>query len=661
MKKIFALFLLGAGLLFGSCSRFQSSGGGAAAQVVVQEGHNGSVWQLSFSADGKYLLSADSDCVKIWEYQSGRLLRTLMKRHSDERDSDISPDGSLCAFINSDGAVELCSLWTGESEVLDSELYAEFEHYYVQFAPDGSYLAVSDFLNVRVYDVKTRKRLGVFSFDEYQQFTDMRFIPGTSAVALLASPFPKEGHTLDRLLIMSVTGLGITKVFDLGSYTRGIAVSPDGSCIATVNKDGEVVLVDLTTWELDRELSVDPPARQVMFSQGGRRLFVFSDGSDTLGVYDLKKRRKLPFAGHSSAEIVAFSPNKKEYVVGCWNKIEVRSSATGELVRTIAGTSDFQNVQFFPQHDMIFVSSGMFYENCLLFDSDFNDVTALMKKTGGSYGHSLSDFDILECDKAAMEGETWAVYASRLDSDSTREKLFDIQEFSGGPTLIQGSGSPYIGLRKDHNVFVYKRDGEFVGTYETDGDYYSTGEYVSPAGTYLVSDTFFGTSYILNLETHEILTTQGFNIVFSPDDRYAAMSDNDEAGSIVVYDTATWQIVKTFQGYGKSCFSNTGAYFLTWDNDFVNVYDFAAEKRLRRVRTGSGSGQDLLFTADDSKFVLLNYSKVLRCYSVDTGELLLSVVGDMERNWLSYTPSGTATGSAGEKKRFVYDGRTASK
>ena len=108
---------------------------------LATERHLGQVAQLVFSADGKTLVTGDTDkFIKIWDVATAKEQATLLGHWAGIARVDISPDGRTVASSSDDGSVRLWNVAT-RREV--ARFAGHGVMYQVTFSPDGSALLLT--------------------------------------------------------------------------------------------------------------------------------------------------------------------------------------------------------------------------------------------------------------------------------------------------------------------------------------------------------------------------------------------------------------------------------------------------------------------------------------------------------------------------------------
>ena len=117
------------------------------AELVVQNPHAGSILSLAISPDNRMVASSGDDgMAKLWDVETGRLLRDLMQNQYFLHSVAFSPNGKILATGSGDHTVQLWRVESGEKlKVLDGHVHAVKG---LAFSPDGRFLASGS----RAYD-----------------------------------------------------------------------------------------------------------------------------------------------------------------------------------------------------------------------------------------------------------------------------------------------------------------------------------------------------------------------------------------------------------------------------------------------------------------------------------------------------------------------------
>ena len=130
----------------------QIAGGGSSNPIVVQlnehkfvdvlSGYEGTVLSLSFSNDGKKIVTASADGkVRIWSVPGWQLLETLSGHKGPVRWAEFSPHANWVVSGGEDETVRVWSAADGKLVQTLSESHAPLDT--VSFSPDGNYLAAT--------------------------------------------------------------------------------------------------------------------------------------------------------------------------------------------------------------------------------------------------------------------------------------------------------------------------------------------------------------------------------------------------------------------------------------------------------------------------------------------------------------------------------------
>ncbi|MCX7787432.1 MAG: WD40 repeat domain-containing protein [Spirochaetes bacterium] len=204
------------------------------------------VYAVAFTPDDRCLITCErlateggevGGFLKVWEVSSGVLIKTIEQEEGGNISMALSPDGKLIAASSDDGIIKI---WDSSSaKVIHSFKGNRFALRSLDFSSDGTLLAsASDDNTVRIWDLSQGSLKYVLSTTK-ESVDSVRFAPkGTIVYGITEGSSSKvKGWELSTA----------KELFAFGNDVSSMDISPDGSRIATANRDGMVQLWDAET------------------------------------------------------------------------------------------------------------------------------------------------------------------------------------------------------------------------------------------------------------------------------------------------------------------------------------------------------------------------------------------------------------------------------
>jgi WD40 repeat protein/tetratricopeptide (TPR) repeat protein len=582
-------------------------------KLVLGPRHQKAARAVAFSPDGRRAVSGGVDgAVKIWDTGTGAELLSLAGHPRTVNAVAFSPAGNTVASAGTDGTVKVWDSTTGRELYTVADARGSING--LALSPDGRRLALAgDGKLVIVCDAVTGKQQGRWA-----------------------------GH---------------------GADVTALAFGPDSKRLASGSADGVVKLWDVEAGKAVQTLTGHKKSiLAVAFGPDGKRLASSSEDTNSLViVWDPAAGKEVHRYTDSALPVtgLAFSPDGR------------RLAAV-----SADGTARLREVEADKPPTVLYGPGG------LLFGGTFSpDGTRLA--FGGDDG-SVQVWDLtVEDDDALLSG--WVIKepglflaqspdgrwlavgaegAVNLWDPLSRQK---VRTFQGATGIVQGvafspDGRWLVAGGEDKVARVYQvADGRQLRTfgghhssilpavYDSRGRFVATGD---SGGIIKIWDPRTGDE-LASLERHKGATVTG--LTFSPDGRRLASAGADK--QLVLWDTTTWQAVRTWAGHGQGL--NGVAYApdslrvaVAQTDGTVVVRDERRDQAVCTLAAHNGRAMGLAFSADGRRLVTGGWDMAVRFWDLETGQPLLTLSGGQStallfdpagRRLAALSPAGVAT------------------
>lgn len=268
-------------------------------------GHGGWVTSVHWSADGRYLLSADADgVIKMWDMQAMEMPAWPDEKPASVYATGFTPQNELLAIgLGTDGNLKLWNLSNGTmlanlgpAKTVDG----------AAFSKDATLVAVAVAPEVRIYSVKTGNQISTLA-DHAKDVYSLQFSPdGTKLLS---------GNSEGKVIISEVLNGRTEARLNSGNMYYRAVFSPDGKKIASADQDGKIRIWDVASSSIEKTLINHKGAvRLLCFSPEGRMLASAGD-DNTVRLWDPATGQQLKQSpGSDRVERLTFAPDGKRLV-----------------------------------------------------------------------------------------------------------------------------------------------------------------------------------------------------------------------------------------------------------------------------------------------------------------------------------------------------------
>jgi len=575
-------------------------------------GHEGSVLNVAFSADGQYGVSGALDgSIAIWDLRSGKSIRRITTNEGlYPLDVAFHPQDNRVAAALNDGSVRLYDFETGaELAVWQS---GALENYSLAFSPDGSSLIVggADHI-VRRWDVAIGELVqtyeghtGVILRVAYTH-DGTRFVSATGDETMADTGADAQDRSL-RVWDVE-TGDTLHVIEPRSGFVRALAISPDDRLIAA------------GVWD--------------------------SADSGTARLYDLETGEEIRrFFAHSTSQTdFAFSPDGRLLATTAWDRtLKLWDLQRGVELLSFTGFEDrLLSIDFSPTGGELLIGMGNYGDN------------EVVPERERAIDTSVWVWDILRGDQvyAYQEHGEW-LWAVALDPTDT------LAAVAGGPLRLPSPAADGSLPRIDTSIRVWDvSSGETVNVLAAHTNtvdslaFHPDGRLLSAGWDGLIAlwDVTSG-EIVRRYEAHE---GRVFDVNFSADgSRFLSAGgdgnpdDGRDENVAYLWDTASGEILMTYTGHtgdvNSAVFSPDESLIATSSGDgTIRLWDAASGEALRVLEGHTATVNEVRFSPDGQTLVSTSWDDTVRLWDVATGEELRQFVGHTNNTFgLAFTQDG---------------------
>ncbi len=291
--------------------------------------------------DGTIVSGGGDGLLKLWDLDNGSAIGTLGGDAGGVQSVAFIPGHELLVSGDDDGHVRQWDLGTGAAP---TDLLPSPGREIARLEPsaDGRALLVVDTkvlkeTRISVWDVVARRQLFALQSQAVGRLDLDAATLSADGQTFAAGDFLNYNR---HVALWDVGGKAPRVTFQAhGSAYQALALSPDGTLVATGDGVGTMFLVDTATGAT-RELAAHQRVASVVFSPDGKLLCSAGSRPDVAIIWDVASGKRLrDLVGHtSSISRAVFSPDGKRLATAAWdNTVRLWDPATGAAGPLLSG------------------------------------------------------------------------------------------------------------------------------------------------------------------------------------------------------------------------------------------------------------------------------------------------------------------------------------
>ena len=618
-------------------------------ELVLQTGHSKLVKAVVISPNDRWAASGSFDnTIKIWDFESGRELRSLSGHKGSVNALVCSPDGAQLASGGNDGTVRIWEVESGK-EVSNSGVQEDSVEA-LAFSPDGRRVASAGSSNsITLRDVSTGQEI-VRLKGHVDSIFALAFSPDGNLLAsgsldrtimiwdLVKGKVVKtlKGHT-DAINVLQFNATGdilasgspdkTVRLWQVSSGRNAAVLSGHKGKVLALNflSAEKLMSVDATRetkiWDMAGKKATVLETRQIDESEGSDgesaaysldgKFLAVGNGDGTISLNDAKSAEKLnKLENHTTGYYgVAFSKDRHWLVsAGFDNTVKLWDLQTGQSLSPLRGhTGRVTSVAFNPDNRRII---------------------------SGSVDHTIRVWDAI----TSKSLETLIGHTDKVSSVAVGSK---------GKLVVSGSSDKTVGIwdldAKDKPRFLTGHTGEVISVA------------ISVDENFIASASMDQTVKIWSVQTGLVTRTiepkegEVDAVTFSPDGKFIASGGAD--AKVSIWELETGRLIREVAGHtGKVLaisFSPDGKQIATSSQDkSVRIWSVADGKQIYGLNGHVGAVFSISYSPDGQFLASASEDGSIIVSNATNGEQVSTLISLKNSNdWLVVTPSGFFDGS----------------